>query len=396
MPAIVIVGMPKSGTSALYAAVKQHGNWHAIFEISNERQLAYLVRHAAPRKLAKILLSVVHEHGLDLAGFDRRIAIVRDPRDAVISWLLYRPFLHGNYRNQAFMDELLEWLERKERAPRAVSVQDLHAVYDRHGIGYTRPAQFRTLFEAERETLERYPDMAILRYEDFVDGRLDAPAAHLGVPLEAKPALGAHVSFNERSKSYGAWRHWFTPADVDVYRAGFDAYVQRHGYDTSWELAVDPVIPAATSSVHIRKHADRLLAQPESTGHLLERDRYTDERRAVLESAVDDGRETAMVELALVRRTGVYEPHDDAGAVALLEDVAARGNPMALVHRGLAHRYGVGGPRDEAAASAAFARAVQIRGNRRTKQMMADYDALWAGGPAPSPSATASADGGAR
>lgn len=375
--AIAILGMPKTGTSALYSAVKKQGQWLSIFEIGNVRQLDFLMSHEAPRKLAKILLPVMAERDLDLGCFDKRVMIVRDPRDVVISWLLYRPFLHGNYLNQAFMDDFLKLLSHKEKDPQSVSIRQLHQVYEHHQIGYTRPAQFRELFNIEQRELGGPAPVFLMRYEDFVDGQVGALSRHLGLALTAKTELGAHVTFNQRSKSYGAWRHWFTPEDVEDYREVFTPYLRRHGYSSNWVLAKDPVVPSATSSEHVLKHATKLRDQPESTGRLLPEEKYTDHRFAVLESAVADGRETAMIELALVSAVGLRRPRDLRHSLALLDDAVARGNPLAMIHRGHAHRHGVGGSEDLEAAKRCFSEAGRIRGNRRAKLMVRDYGHVW-------------------
>jgi len=131
-------------------------------------------------------------------------------------------------------------LEAKERAPAAVSVQELNGVLARHGIAYTRRRDFQQHFELGRQLRQIYPDLFVVRYEDFVDDHLDALREHLGIDVKNKASLGAHVTYNERSKSYGGWRDWFTPSDVDHYRPTFRRELKRFRYDTDWLLAADP------------------------------------------------------------------------------------------------------------------------------------------------------------
>jgi hypothetical protein len=390
MSSIVILGLPKTGTSALYAAIKQERDFLAIYEVGNERQLDYLRKAPAEHKLVKLMYPKLFELGpgpgvehrraasaTAVDFFDKKILIVRDARDMLISWLLYRPFQQRNFDNAAFTDEFVAALEAKERAPGAVSVQQLYGVLDRHAIAYTRRRDFQQHFELGRQLRQIYPDLFVVRYEDFVDDNLDPLREYLGIDVKNKASLGAHATYNERSKSYGGWRDWFTPSDVDHYRPTFRRELMQFGYDTDWTLAADPVIDPATSSQYVRRNLERVRKYPRQYGDLRKPEVYSDEYIRVLRSAVEDGAEGAMIELALAHLHGLGVRPDAGEALRLLIEADARGNPLAMVHLGFAHTRGVCVPQDKSRAKDFFARAAAIRGKRRVKKTMRHVAPLW-------------------
>lgn len=374
---VLVVGMPKTGTSAVYASLKQAGDFLSIYEVGNVGQVRYLARHADRNRLAKVLVPRLVDIEPELGVFRQRIVTVRDPRDVVVSWLLYRPFLHDNHLNEPFVRDLIEALERKEASPRDVSLQELHSVFERHQVPITRMSDYKSWLALEERFTIQNPGAPIVRYEDYLRGDLEVVEEQLGLKLSSRARLGSYNDFNERAKSSEGWRHWFTESDVERYRPLFAPYLERHGYGDDWVLADDPTIDPDVSSRHVRKNVDRLVDQPPSTGSLLAAEKYTPDRIDLLRAACEDGREPSIVELALAHRDGLGVDRDPARAVELLQDVAARGNPLAMVHLGLAHRKGIGVARDEEQASRLFKSAAEVRGNLRVKAMMRKLDAGW-------------------
>jgi hypothetical protein len=59
-----------------------------------------------------------------IAQFDKIVWIVRDPRDRLVSYILYRHYDH-RYHDDQFVHEQLELLRRKELDPGAVSMVEL-------------------------------------------------------------------------------------------------------------------------------------------------------------------------------------------------------------------------------------------------------------------------------
>jgi hypothetical protein len=56
-----------------------------------------------------------------------------------------------------------------------------------------------------------------------------------------------------RSKSYGNWKDWFTPSDVDFFRPLVIEYMQMFGYHDTWELNSNPYIDPSINSQYVMK-----------------------------------------------------------------------------------------------------------------------------------------------
>jgi len=375
MTRVVVVGAAKSGTSALFAAIRSSENWVAIYETGNQGQIEFLTSHPAPRCVTKVLLRRVVARNLDLAGFDRSVYLVRDPRDVLISWMLFRPLLAGSASSPAFVAEFLATLRRKEADPPSVSLHDIEAVYRRHGVGAPFVERFHRAFADELAVRARYPDMYRLRYEDFRAGEIDAVSRYLGVPLRTDVRVGEHIAHNERAKSSGGWRHWFTSSDIETYRPVFEEQLTRHGYDLDWTLASSPHIDPRTASGYLERNLGRPRLVGAGRAESLSRYRYTEERLSVLASGIADGREAAMIELAFVHLRGLAGPPDFDAARELLDDAIARGNGYAMIHRGFAAQNRL--PGFGRGAAAHFASARNVLGERRAERLVEELDAAW-------------------
>lgn len=374
----LIIGAPKTGTTALYRAMRDAGDFLSIMEISNAQQAEYLLQRTDVDRLAKILAPKVEQIDLPLEPWSDVVLIVRDPRDVVISWLLYRPLLHGNFQNEEYIEGFVELLRRKEADPRSISVRELFEFGEEHDVGWLRPGSYRRDFRREERILDRRPDAFVIRYEDFIRGMTDELSEAVGLRVPGPPsALGQHNAENHRRGGSGAWRHWFTEQDVEEHREFFDPYLEKHGYDRTWDLADVPTIDPAVSSEHIRRNADRLRAGSRPGAELVDREAYDDERLAMLRDAIRDGRESAMIELALAHREGWGVEQDLSETIALLRDASARGNGNATVHLGWATHFGVGVERDEDAARDLFADSVALMSSRRASRLRAEHRDGW-------------------
>src|SRR5215210_8065320 len=133
---VVIYGLAKSGTTALFYLVKGALAPDAVclFEprafdprALRPRQLARLLgRVREPDVLAKVLPFRPSEpaDAASFSGFDKQILIVRDPRDRVVSRLLYGVYDSTFYRRDEELAAFVGLLKRKEAGPRSVSVRE--------------------------------------------------------------------------------------------------------------------------------------------------------------------------------------------------------------------------------------------------------------------------------
>jgi hypothetical protein len=367
----LVLGLPKSGTSALHAAIKAARHPLCLFEPTRASQIDYLLKREAHDRLAKVMLPALEQLRVPPGAFGRTVLIVRDPRDVLVSWLLYRPLMRRSNANRAFTSDFMKALEKKEADPRSTSVRSMFEILDKHQIPYTRGRDFRQHFNLVMRWDESDEDHFTIRYEDYVDGNTESLDEYLGLSTSKKARVGDHIAYNERSKKYGAWKQWFTPRDEEVWRPFFQPFIERYGYERDWKLQDAPVIDPATSSEYLNRNLERLRTMPNTYGDLKPKEVYTSEYLKLLESAISDGMEGAIIELAFAYKYGWGVPASAAEAVELIADAADRGNPVAMIYMGIMHERGDGVAHDDVVAKRFFSEAGLEFGNARARRTIA-------------------------
>jgi hypothetical protein len=168
----------------------------------------------------KIIINSV-ERIEDFDCFDKRIYLIRDPRDIVVSGVLYRIYNAREPIDQDVLDYYLRGIEQKQRDPASISVIELqkrlspllrlesHA--DHHGSAqpWHSAASIRVFCLSIRGS-HRW---TIWRARKI-----------LGVPITFSGDVDAKHQRVARAKEAGGWRDWFTPADVKYYRPLFQDF----------------------------------------------------------------------------------------------------------------------------------------------------------------------------
>ena len=201
----------------------------------------------------KAELRDVAENKLPLR-FDKLVVIRRDPRDELISILLYYPFnLKRLLGDDPRFATWAEYLRRKETAPASVSFLDMCRTFDSlFGVNFTPSLSRRQTIDNGYSRFcaglraPRYD----LRYEDFMAGRTEHLAGYLGLELSARRDVGEAYGNTRRSASFDNWKRYFTPEDVVFFKRHAD-YLADQGY-TDWELAPPASIPESELSGYVR------------------------------------------------------------------------------------------------------------------------------------------------
>ena len=249
----VLFGMPRSGTtygfSLLSEALKAQGPLTEVFEpnkLENNQfhRLDGMVWPDADATLVKVLYSSPEMHGWSgeaaadaFAHFDKKIFLVRDPRDRWISGFFYRWFYVHN-PDQAAFELAHKKVCQKEVNPSSVAFHRLHSddpqVLKEHAEEQKRKLDELSTFLDRL----RADGWFIWHYEDLVDRNWDAVEAYLGFSLKGEEALRGNFRHVARSQAHSDWRRWFTDADVEFYRPVFESYLKAQGYDSSdWALS---------------------------------------------------------------------------------------------------------------------------------------------------------------
>lgn len=257
---ILIHGVGKTGTTALFYAIRQalSGNVAELFEPGQPALDAAL--SASPEHvLAKVLLREMIQ--IPYERFPSKIMIVRDPRDTLVSRLLYAVWHAGFRPDPSCMEAYLTLLRVKERDPGSIPLKDLFSSFGAFQRQHPHRDYLQLLvgLARQQELLASRSDFFLLRYEDFVDGNLQNLSRYLGgLDLDHRVTVDAEVSRVERRKKHGDWRHWFTPEDVAFFRPLLTPAMHALGYGDDWELCAVPTIdPRYCSEYAARLSAER-------------------------------------------------------------------------------------------------------------------------------------------
>jgi hypothetical protein len=251
---VLIVGIARSGTSALYFKLKQalpESTWclfePAHFDPSDPG--------CPPNVLAKIVVGPPGRFHYDsFREFDRKIMMVRDPRDNIVSRILYRPCGTEAFRkDEAKIAAFLDVLRDKEADPRRISIVELIALFDRL-TDANRAAWMTALHDFALDFHRANDDFFVYTYEDFIAGRYAALEDYLDIALPSGEAdVTAQYEHVVRAKTVNDWKHWFTAEDVAYFRPGLTPFMRAYGYPDDWVLAAEPHINPAHASEFVRR-----------------------------------------------------------------------------------------------------------------------------------------------
>jgi hypothetical protein len=260
---IVIFGAYKSGTTGLFSVVRRslHPEPRVFFESPE-----YLPKAGDDGRhlLAKVILGVGRRGPISrpesFGHFDRQILLCRDPRDWLVSGMLFMIQQHEvAYRDMEVLHALLSLLRRKEADPLSISFGDLfNAISTACGRGDA--AAHDAWIECQLASLiafkTRQSRVHVFRYEDFVGGKWAALEEYLDLPLARDTSVGPEHKHVPRTLAAGDWRNWFLPEDVERFRPLLLPYMRCHGYADNWEVTP----PASIAAEHGSSYVARTVA----------------------------------------------------------------------------------------------------------------------------------------
>ncbi|WP_299697867.1 hypothetical protein [Hydrocarboniphaga sp.] len=222
----MILGAAKSGTTALFYAIqntlnKRHGTAvKGLFEPTTTQRIEeYLASGSDRVPLIKVLLGLFIRKGMDLSqAFDKKIIIYRDPRDNVISRLVFMltRLIEPSERDK--IDQVIALLQRKEREPESLSVaqiiREVGVITNRENLLASVRNNALLPAKMKRQSGDQY---FMLSYEDFVEGRFDQLNGYLGFEVDPDFEVGDRHTHIVRTKSSGSWKDWFLAEDIDYF-----------------------------------------------------------------------------------------------------------------------------------------------------------------------------------
>ena len=166
-PLILVTGVPKTGTTIVYHSIRMALPQNALCLFEPEHRNLLLPDQINTPVLVKSFIpaSLAYDH------FDKKILIIRDPRDQIISQMLYRPYniitqklILPEEKSRRVLQEIMSLLHQKELDPGSVSVKEIRSLLEIEDIGQYGNNQM--------EYYEKRPSTFIYKYEDCIDGNL--------------------------------------------------------------------------------------------------------------------------------------------------------------------------------------------------------------------------------
>lgn len=249
---ILIAGMPKTGTTLLYCKIKNSmpRDTDCLFE-----PLDFVSKLKKDNVLAKILISpyLASNFGEDLSKFDKKILIIRDLRDWIVSDLLYSVYHKPYCTNRIFVEDFIKLLEKKEKDPNSLPLVDIINMRDKFVSFFYNPTDPKKYLVYQNDFERNNKDFFVIKYEDIIDGRLEELEKYLGLKLESKTSVDEKLKRVERKKTYGDWKNWFTKEDVLYFKPIFDDFLKSHKYLDAWDIEERKEIMPEYSSLYVKR-----------------------------------------------------------------------------------------------------------------------------------------------
>ncbi|SFP66938.1 hypothetical protein SAMN05216419_101220 [Nitrosomonas cryotolerans] len=259
---IIVVGRAKTGTTVISKTIAS-GAGISDYHLEPRRIDFFIPAKDAGDKSAVVKLIADHWekkprlrnailHNELPMTFDKKIVIIRDFRDELLSRLLYVSFAWAQSKNfeTGIAQEWIALLKRKEEDPQNISFGEL-ASFLRSRIGYD--AWLLRDLAGYVHFLHQLPkDVFVLRYENFISGDNKDLAGYLGYELPVSRSVGKDLQRTLRTGQAGGWRSFFTSEDCLMLEQRYGKTLSEFGYD-NWELTQDePIRPEVCSEYAYR------------------------------------------------------------------------------------------------------------------------------------------------
>ena len=273
-PSTLILGSAKSGTTALFYAIRAAMNratGHDVKGLFEPRKMdayrRYFKSTDDPVFLCKALLGpAMRNMQSALDRFDRRIVIYRDPRDNIVSRLLFMPprLLFGV--DQTKCDDYLDLIRQKQADPGSLSVLAILRALEGMSGRDNLLTNFRDNAVMPARIQRTYGDRFwMFAYDDLLNGCFDRLSAYLGIEVTADFKVDSQHGYVSRSMSSGEWRSWFLPEDIAYFAHDVAEDYVLLGFDPTESADPTPQISPETSSDYAHQQVERLETKNRSS-----------------------------------------------------------------------------------------------------------------------------------
>jgi len=262
---LAIVAPAKSGSTAIYnscrAALSRDETCHSIFEPQMPWAIMKLRNYDFSETfMTKIMVSrmLASKSDFHMEWFDKRILLVRDVKDLMVSELLFRPMIDPLSFDEQALADFVKMIEAKERDPGSISVLQLHEQADELGISSLNWDIYRAILKRLIELRFKY-DFSVVHFEDYAAGDYSGLRQVLGRKVGPTDLSTSWVSHIQRKGKHGEWRNWFTAEDIEFTESFFKEYNEAFDYEPvgAHELNDSGIDPEFGSQYVVRKSQTR-------------------------------------------------------------------------------------------------------------------------------------------
>ncbi len=267
----VIIGLAKTGTTIVASTLRNTLN---ISEFLMEPKDLISIEQVSkyPRLVAKIVFDHWQTRVDELGNVVRHerdgqapttIAIIRDPRDELVSRLHYAAFPYFSTRPTT-EDQRSAWLDifrRKEAAPENVGLFEMQAAIKcSFGVDFIPRTQLYDCYCRFIDSVlrENHPLVHLLRYEDFVQEAVTPD--NLRSLLTGRRDVGYSLRRVHRSGSSGEWHTFLSDSDLTVINNICQPLLERFGYPIERSSALGKT-SRVSSSDYVEKLIDEARRQ---------------------------------------------------------------------------------------------------------------------------------------
>ncbi len=246
---ILIIGMPKSGTTMLTYKISASCDAGVLFEPDIECKKREEAQHSNRNIVAKLVYNKVITNIINkFEDYDKKILITRDPRDIIISLFFYN--LHHEIVSgwklfpKSALDKVLQIIKKKEKDA-SIPLHEV-LICGNHPCSTLKSLLnfYKNSFVNFVEFLKGSSEYHIIKYENIIDAKIQDLESHLGFSLTTEFEVDKKLNRVTRSKTYGAWRDWFTAEDVELFKPYLEESIVNLGYDLDWDInnntTIDP------------------------------------------------------------------------------------------------------------------------------------------------------------
>jgi len=246
----IITGIGKTGTTVIGQKTSNALGLNYIHEPKDHGK----IKSFEKLKSGVIKINIYYINDIVFSQFDKKVLVVRDPRDTFISMLLfnlYRPWEGQTER----IKKIIDLLKGKELNPQGMSTIGLFNKINSPKISEFNLQHFARMHNDMVSFAENHPDYYLLRYEDFIQGNLVEYEKYIGCKKSIKFNENVLGGFNyvTRTKAKDNWKNWLLEEDRKVLEPLLLGYMKTFNYMDNWEPNTSPKIMPENCSEYVRK-----------------------------------------------------------------------------------------------------------------------------------------------